>query len=64
MFVPLILICSAELGCTTVPGPMSTDQSACHLYIESWSLDLGPRLPNGYAIYGLHCLEWVSGEVV
>ena len=62
MFVPLLLICSLELGCKTIAGPMVEDLDACYAALESGSLVLGPRLVPGAKISGGHCLEWVTGE--
>ena len=62
MFVPLILICSVELGCKTIAGPMVEDLDACYAALDAGSLVLAPRLVGGAKIAGGHCLEWVAGE--
>jgi len=62
MFVPLILICSLELGCKTIAGPMVEDLSQCYAALDAGSLVLAPRLVDGAKISGGHCLEWISGE--
>ena len=62
MFVSLILICSVELGCKTIAGPMVEDLAACYADLESGALVLGPRLVGGVWLAGGHCLEWIAGE--
>lgn len=62
MFVPLLLICSVELGCKTIAGPMVEDLAACYAALESGALVLGSRLKGDAKIAGGHCLEWISGE--
>jgi len=62
MFVPLILICSLELGCKTIAGPMVEDLVSCYAALDAGSLVLGPQLRGDARIAGGHCLEWISGE--
>jgi len=64
MFVPLLLICSTEFGCRTVPGPMSEDLGMCDLIRGSMTVNLGSSLPDGYWVAGSLCLEWIFGESV
>jgi hypothetical protein len=62
MFVPLILICSVELGCQTIAGPRFEDLDSCTVSLRSAVLSLESGLGPKGVVAGALCFEWLIGD--